>query len=83
MTFTHGVVIEIVSWRDLHTSSPEFRIDIVIGNNRDFTVCQWQRDRLSDQMAIALILRVNRTALSPSMVSGRVVATNQMSGPIR
>ena len=42
MTLTNGVVIEIVCRSNLDAASPKFRINIVIGNNRNFTIAERQ-----------------------------------------
>ena len=60
MALAHFIIIEVMGWRDLDASGPEFRVDIIIGNNGNSALTQRQIDKLSDQMLIACVFRVNR-----------------------
>ena len=59
MAFAHGVVIEVMSGGDLHTACTEFRIHIIIGDDRDLTIGQRKRNGFADQMLIPGILWVH------------------------
>ncbi|MNJ49568.1 hypothetical protein D3C77_448060 [compost metagenome] len=52
-------VIWIMGRRNFHRPAAKFLVNIIIGNNRDFPVYNRQQQRLTDQMAISLILGVN------------------------
>jgi len=58
VALTDGIIVEIVGWRDLDATRPEFGVDIVVGNHRDLTVGERQQHGLADDAAIALIGRV-------------------------
>src|SRR5450830_273130 len=53
------VVVEVVGRGDLHAAGAEFRVAIVVGDDRDTPANQWQLDELADQGLVALIVRVN------------------------
>ncbi len=60
VTLAHGIVIEIVGRGDLHTAGAEGRIHVVVGNDGNVPVAQWQAHPLSDQVRKPGILRVHR-----------------------
>ena len=60
MANAHLIIIEIMCWRDLHATGTKFRIDVVIGDNRYDAICQWQIDRLANQVLVTLVIRVHR-----------------------
>lgn len=68
-------VVEVMRRRDLHCARSLFRIGVVITDDRDATADQRQDRILADQMTDLLIARMHAIAVSPSIVSGRVVAT--------
>ena len=59
MALPHRVVVGVVRRRDLDDAGAEVLVNVVVGNNGDFAPHQWQRDRLADQVLVALILRVH------------------------
>ena len=69
-------IVEVMRRRDLHRARAFFRIGIFVGDDRDLAADQRQDDMLADQMSCSAHRPdARRRALSPSMVSGRVVAT--------
>src|SRR5450830_474065 len=54
------VVVEIVGRGDFHATGAEFRIAIIVGDDRDTTADQRQLDKLADQGLVALVFRVYR-----------------------
>ena len=54
------VVVEIVGRGDFHAAGAEFRVAVVVRDNRDAAADQWQLDELADQRLVALVVRVNR-----------------------
>src|SRR5262249_51333633 len=50
-------------------------VRILIGDDRDFTPDQRQHHGLAHHVFIARVVGVHATAVSPNIVSGRVVAT--------
>ena len=77
MPFSRLKVVEVMSRSDLHGAGPEFPIDQ--DANRRQSECpdrERKLDPFADEVAIARIFRMDGDAVSPSMVSGRVVATS-------
>ena len=70
----HLIVVGIVRRSDLDGACAEFRIDEAVGDDRDLSMGQGMIDLLSDEVLVALIFGMTATAVSPSIVSGRVVA---------
>ena len=60
VTLAHGVVIEVMGGRDLHAPGAEFGVHVIIGNDRDTPPSEGQVDGLSHQIAIALIVGMDR-----------------------
>ena len=56
---TDGVIVEVMRRRDLQTAGSEGRIHVLIADDRNVAGTQRQSHRMSDQVAIALILRVH------------------------
>ena len=56
MALAHGVVIEVVGWRDLYAARAKTRVDVVIGNDWDFPSHQRQQNLFTDQVLVALVL---------------------------
>ena len=56
----HLIIVEVVRRRDLEAAGAELRIDIVIGDDRDAPIGQRQRDLLTLQVTVAIVVRVNR-----------------------
>ena len=54
------VVVEVVGRGHLHAAGTEFRVAVVVGDDRDAATHQWQLDKLADQRLIAFVFRVNR-----------------------
>jgi hypothetical protein len=71
----HFKVVEIVARRDLHRARAERRIGVLVGHDGNAPAGEWQHDMLADHALVAFILGCTATAMSASMVSGRVVAT--------
>ena len=60
--FSHLKIIWIMSRSHLHHPSSKLSIYIFIGNDRDFSIHQWQKHLLPDQMLIPFILRMHRNS---------------------
>ena len=75
-------VVEVVGGRDLDRTGALLRIGIFVGDDRDAAADQRQ-DRVAADRARRSARRsgCTATAVSPSMVSGRVVATVMKSSP--
>src|SRR5471030_189946 len=54
------IVIEVVGRGDFHAAGAEFRVAVIVGDDRDAAANQWQLDKLADQGFIALIVQVHR-----------------------
>ena len=83
-----GEVVGVVRGRDLDRAGAELGLRPVVGEDGDFAVravvdgAQWQRDELADEVRCsAASFGLTATAVSPSMVSGRVVATTMEPVP--
>ena len=59
MAASHLKVVRVMSRSNLYASGTEFLIYISICNNRNQTICQRQLQHFSNQILIALILRVH------------------------
>ena len=68
-------VVGVVRGRDLHCAGAELGVDVVVGDDRDLPVDERVLQRRADQVAVAIVVGVTATAVSPSIVSTRVVAT--------
>ena len=68
-------IVRIVRGRHLHHAGAELGIGEFVQDDRDLAIHQRQRHRAAVQIAVALVAGLIATAVSPSMVSGRVVAT--------
>ena len=68
-------IVGIVRRRHLHRARAELRLCQFIGDDGNLAVHQRQQNMLAVQMRVALVFLVHGNAVSPSMVSGRVVAT--------
>ena len=73
------VIVEVVRRRDLHRARALLGIGIFVGDDGDLAPDQRQHHRLADEGLVAIVLGCTATAVSPSMVSGRVVATTMNS----
>ena len=60
VTLAHGVVIEVMRGRNLDAAGTELGIHVIIGNDRDAPPSEGQVDGLSYQIAVALIIGVDR-----------------------
>ena len=56
MSLTHGVIIEVVRGRDFDAARSELRINVVVGNDGDFSVTERQRDHLSNEVLVTFIV---------------------------
>ena len=59
MPLAHGVVVEVVGWRDLHAARAECRVDIVVRNDRNLAAHQGQANHLADEGLVAGVFRVH------------------------
>jgi hypothetical protein len=64
-----------VAGRDLHRTGAELAADGCVGDHRNLAAEQRHQGSAAHQMTVALVVRVHRHAVSPRIVSGRVVAT--------
>ena len=60
MALADFVVVEIVGRGDFHAAGAEFRIAVIVGDDRDAAADQRQLDKFADQGFVAFIVRVNR-----------------------
>ena len=60
MSLANGIVVEVVGGRDLDAAGTEFRVHIVVGNHRNLTAHQGQRQHLAHQVGIAFVLGADR-----------------------
>ncbi len=60
VALAHFVVVEIVGRGDFHAAGAEFRVAIIVGDDRDAAANQWQLDEFADQRFVALVVRVHR-----------------------
>ena len=68
-------IVEVVRRRDLDRAGALFGIGVVVADDRNPAADQRQDDVLADQMPERSLSGCTATAVSPSIVSGRVVAT--------
>ena len=59
MALADFVVVEIVGRGDFHAAGAEFRIAVIVGDDRDAAADQRQLDKFADQGFVAFIVRVN------------------------
>ena len=59
VTFSNFKVVRVMCRCDLNSTCSELFVYVVICNNRNLTVCQWQLTHLSNDIFISLIIRVN------------------------
>ena len=59
----HFKVVEVVRRRDLHAARTEFAVDVFVGDHGNFAVGERKLQRLSDQMLIAFVFRMNGDGL--------------------
>ena len=83
MTLADFVVVEIVRRGDLHATGSELRINVGITDDRNRSIGQRQPQLLSDEMPIALIVRMhgNRGVAEHRLGAGR--SNDEMSAAIR
>ncbi len=60
VALAHGVVIEIVGRGDFDAAGAEGGVHILVSNDGDAPLAEWQYDLLTDQMAIAFVFRMHR-----------------------
>ena len=78
----HLEIVEVVARRDLHRARAEFRIGMLVGDDRDQAPGDRQPHLLADQRGVARRRSgCTATAMSASIVSGRVVATSMWPLP--
>ena len=59
MTFSNLKVVRVVSGSDLYNARTKFNINIIVGNNRNFSADQRKYQGLADNILISVIVRVN------------------------
>ena len=59
MVLGHLKVVRVVRWRNFHRASTVVHIDVLVGDNRDFLVGDWQENPCADKVLVALIVRVD------------------------
>src|SRR6185369_3332152 len=55
MTPTHLVIVRIVCRRDLDSAGAKLRIDVLVGNDRDLAIGEWQEDCLAHEFAVTIV----------------------------
>jgi len=60
MALADFVVVEIVGRGDFHAAGAEFRIAVIVSDDRDAATNQWQLNKLADQGLVAFVFRVYR-----------------------
>jgi len=60
MALADFVVVEIVGRGDFHAAGAEFRVAVIVGDDRDAAANQWQLDKFADQGFVAFVVRVHR-----------------------
>ena len=63
MAAAHFKVVEVVCRRDLHAARAEFAVDVFVGDHGNFTVGERKLQRLSDQVLVAFVFRMNGDGL--------------------
>jgi hypothetical protein len=56
----HLVVVEVVGRGDLHAPGAEFRVHVLVGDDRDRPPGEGQDDLSADQMPVALVIGMDR-----------------------
>ena len=56
MPLTHGVIIEVVSGRDFDAARSELRINVVVGDDGDFPVAEWECNHLPNEVLVTFIV---------------------------
>ena len=56
---TNCIVVKVMRWRYFHHACTKFTINIIIGNNRNFTIAQRQFHLFANEFFVAIIFRVN------------------------
>ncbi|MNI25655.1 hypothetical protein D3C73_793170 [compost metagenome] len=59
VTLADFVVVEVVGRGDFHAAGAEFRVAVIVGDDRDAAANQRQLDKFADQGFVAFIVRVN------------------------
>ena len=59
MALTNGIVIKVMRWGYLHNASTKREVNVIVSDDGDGAVTQRQAHRLTNQMAIALIIWVD------------------------
>ncbi|MNY08397.1 hypothetical protein D3C86_1412500 [compost metagenome] len=59
VTLTYFEIVRIMSRCDFNRAAAELFFYIVVCNNRNFTINDWEQQGLSDQVLITLIFRMN------------------------
>jgi len=76
------VVVEIVRRRDLDAAAAEGRVDVVVGNDRDRPVDERQADLTTDEVAVALVVRVHGDRGVTEHRLGSRRGDNEVSGAV-
>ena len=59
MALTNGIVIKVMCRSYLHNTCTKLQINVIVGDDGDGAITQRQADRLTNQMAVALIIRID------------------------
>ena len=54
-----SIVVEVMCARDFDAATAKFTVHKVVRNHWDFAVTQWQINKLTDQMFVTFVFRVN------------------------
>ena len=60
VSLSDRVVVEVVRRRDLHAAGTEFAVHVIIGDDRNLAICEWQSQTLADQLRVTLVLGMHR-----------------------
>ena len=58
MTFSYLKILRVMSRCDLYASGTKFFINILIGNNRDLSVCERKLQHFANNVFVTVIIRV-------------------------
>ncbi len=59
VTLPYFKIVWIVGWRNLNGAGAVGRVDVLVGNNRDFTVSQRQHDARANELFVTFVVRVD------------------------
>ena len=59
MTSSYLEIVRVMSRRDLYAAGSELFVYIRVSDHRDFSVCQWKLQSLSDEVFVSVIIRID------------------------